>query len=380
MVEGGGGKTQELAVREDMSDEGEHSAVEKLASGAANRDEGLGWFRSGAAMVVVTPTLPGRGVENEGMLSTGNSEVPREGFPWHTPSNTNGQDYGGALTIRALDMVSAVALHAIDDLVATASAESELEDVPTRLVVLSTSNGLTTAARWITSTEHAVHALVDYEGSTDSMEQTKGSWSIDPFDQSEEDLPAEPSFEGWGTGFAAGIDTFYFRPPREVLDLLPDEESLFESSTIAREHPEHWEQWYGMGAYDPEVLASEQSAFWDEREAAPWLVQLQQKRCAYVRLQNAVDHTLPSWLMQRHAIRAMNAALAGGEHPHVYFTDVDGYLAASETREDATPTHFQQAQDDDDWRAYRAWWPDGALAWTLKVDLVRWAMEQELEW
>jgi hypothetical protein len=99
-----------------------------------------------------------------------------------------------------------------------------------------------------------------------------------------------------------------------------------------------------------------------------------------VRLQKATDHALPDWLMQRHAIRAMNAALADGAHPHVYFTDSDGYLPAINARQDATPAHYATSWDVDDWQSYQPWWPDGLLAWSLEVDLVRWAVAQDFDW
>ncbi len=377
VVEGGGGLSQQLAVREDSRLEGQRDVIIQLASGSPNTDETVDWYRAGGAMVVATPTQPGRGLEAEGLLATGLEDIPSAGFPWHTPSNEHGQDYGGTLSVQALEAVAAVQHAVVQDLMAK---EEALAGVPTRLVVFSASNGLALAARWVVSTERQVHALVDFEGPTDGMEQTKGSWTIDPFGLSGEDLPATPSWEAWAAAFGSGIDTYYFRPPPAMLSLLPDEATLFEDSQIARNHTDFWLRWYGEPAYQRDTLASEQAAFWSDREATPWLAQLHDVRCAYVRLQKLTDHAMPDWLMQRHAVRAMNAAWADGAHPHVYWTDVQSYQSAVVAREDGTPARFDSAQDEDAWEVYREWWPDRRLGWTLQLDLVRWAVAEDFDW
>ncbi len=374
LVEGGAGLSQGLGVRQDPRDEHEHEVASTLASGASATGAGR-WYRPGPPMVVITPTQPGRGEEAEELLASGDLDIPRPGFPWHTPANETGQDYGGALTIAALEAVATSAGAALEQLRAE-DPTGALQAADERWLVLSTSNALITAARWMATTAQPVHAIVDYEGSTDSLEQTKGAWSIDPFGISGLDLPAEPSLEAWSADFVAGIDTFTFRPPREILAQLPSQDSLFDGSPLARQHPEHWARWYGPEAYEPERLASEQATFWDEREAEVWLPTSAARGTVHLRMQSSQDHALPPWLMQRHAVRAMNASLSGGGL--VFYTDRDGYEAARATGIEADPAAWTEAADIEDWHAWGEGWAEVPMDWTAKVDLLRWAAAWEV--
>lgn len=371
VVEGGGGQSQALAVRADPTQEAEYRTVSLLASGA----NGDSWHRPGPPMVVITPTLPGRGFEKEGLAASGAMEIPREGFPWHTPANGTGQDYGGPLTIAALDAVVASAGAALDAL-RDEDDTGALVAMPERWLLFSTSNGLASAARWLAGTEQPVHALVDFEGTVDSLEQTKGSWSIDPFGLSGLELPVDPSFAAWAEQFEQGIDLYYFRPPREILPQLPADESLFAASELPEKAPGSWARWYGPGAYDPEELTTGQDAFWHERDASSWLTAAAGTGCAHLRLQSSEDHAQPSWLMQRHAVRAMNASLEGGAP--VFFTDRDGYEAAMIAGHEAEPAPWGQVQALDDWPSWGSAWAAQGMDWSHKVDLVRWAAAQEL--
>ncbi len=399
-VQGGSGEKEDIKAGVVEFEEAAQDANE-LVSYAAS---GMSWyggpnmgyrFREGDPMVTVLFNLPGRGIQREDGRSFEADGAPA--FVWDTPGNDTGQDYAGSQTVDAMDAVMDVTLEILDALREDWSGQDELGPDGNRLVVATSSCGLNPGSRWVAETAHDVHALEDWEGPTDALEIIKLTDLINPFnipaggregDPESDDLPEELDFATWerwaqGTPLDAKF-TFFFRPTMDVVDELP----LDQSSILAllEDDPnvgEYWSHMYAPGRYDSDRYAEEQAEFWRHREAKHNLPRLWAQDTAYVRIQSNSDHAQPAWLLQRHAIKALNAAYDEGANEHVYFTDGVYVDTMADSAAEPLPPYRVQASydvaDPDGVNPWREIWGelDRGEVWGTQLDMVRWALEQD---
>ena len=354
-----------------------------------------------------------------------------------TPSNESGQDYAGELTQDATE-VAAVILLTIAEYVQqewskvspTLGGSGYLGRLGTRFVVCSNSWGLNPAARWIANTDLDVHALVDWEGPTDSAEALIVTEAYNPYG-SISGVVIDPEsgtitfpetallpstltievFEAWALDNQKSFP-HWFRPPHPALidgglpadwdefvrDLAKTYVAetdwwVFDTPGGGRPDPAEvsafianmWDERYNGSypVYDP--LGQELADFWEDREALTWLSEVTAKGTAYVRVQGSVDHNQPDHMVQRHAIKALNEAYTGSPSKAFYADGVDYWEDANTHMSDsAQPMVVASLFDitDPDPSTPGAWgnadfWPSvGAeKAWGVQVDLVRWAVE-----
>jgi hypothetical protein len=411
-----GGTNEWGAVRRTERSYAEYRLTSSLASSSNDTGEMPFYYRDGDPMVAISFTQPGRGGVGEyGVVEHIDGVIlkasPDPSYVDKTPDNTEGQDCAGDMTMAAMDAVMASAKAILEDMIDSAGAARAIADL--RIVVTSMSFGLASAARWIsrqdTTSGLRIHALVDWEGPASSLDITLASLCTDPFglsDHAEEpppwevELASEPSYSTWSRWFGgewcAGEtypDTFFFRPPLSVLAQLSGSESALGSSEPIASDPRtarYWEAFYGPSAWSP-TMRGALSRFWQEREPVE---NLQSLTCPYIRIQAEYDHIQPDWLKQRHAIKALNAAMLSGQK--VYFAGDNYYERRRDTP--TPPDLLVTAFDDLDYRAWPAWipipkewtnpntgtpldpeswseaWP--GLKYLFVLDLVRWAMEE----
>lgn len=354
-------------------------------------------FMDGPPMVVVTFTRPGRG-NRVGWSATGDSR-----FRNTTPENTNGEDYGGELTITYMNAVMDVTLAIVADC---------FGDVTTRLVMLSESIGFPIGARWVAQAPWAVHAHVNWEGPADSFDAMgtvtpvpEGTW------------PPPSYFSGnyaeWEAGFG---NLLVFRPPLQLLDLDSGSWLPGAGETILGGWLEYWaflaffgwsdeagwlSYWqeyywqYGTHRADADAWLRD---FWEEREAIHHLEAGMPSGCAFVRIQSSYDHSQPSWVNGWNGVKALNAAFSGG-NSNTYYSRNTMWDALHGVPEPATnplaaPTQMKALFDEGDLppdpdpdvsgeSAYTAanwpyWLPDMGdwtdNRWPVIVHCVRWAM------
>lgn len=375
------------------------------------------YFRPGPPMIVATFNYPGRGNASRGVQAEGASD-----FVCDTPSNGTGQDYAGEMTFAATEAVVAVLLEIVEDIrdqwldSAFSRIYGPLGTNGARLIVCTSSWGLNPAARWIanTSLDVQVHALVDWEGPTDSAEALIVTTDYDPYTPLDTGLPPELTstvFERWAVGNTKSFP-HWFRPPHPLLfaDALPTNWSTFvwalargydpgrdgrdwwiSQSAPIRFVPglisDMWDERYNDTYSSGDPLHVQLVDFWEPREAITWLADVTAQRTAYVRIQGRDDHNQPLHMLQRHAIKALNAAFSG--YPSVslayyadeanYWQDANGYLLDT-AQPSQVATSFDVANPQPtvvgDW-GNEEFWPDvfEGKAWSVQVDLIRWALE-----
>jgi len=368
--------------------------------------EDVNYFRPSDPMVAVTFNYPGRGVV----------DYPADGAPYFvndTMENTTGQDHAGALTAAATEAVVAVTLEIVEQLRAGWAGPGQLGSLGHRLVVCSWSWGAYPATRWVASTDHDVHAYVDYEGPSDSEDSVSRAYN--PFNVTAvelgrtagdppDGLPSQLDFDAWADWYHDYPDYFLCRPPRPLLDELPMDWTDFADGIAAGPIPRfalgEWASRIGLRSwwlqrYDQVFsppLEDQLETFWAEREPTEWLPELYARHMAYVRVQSDVDHFQPPWMFQRHAVKALNAALSSS-YGHVYYTDFDygddmswGTLASPAAWSSTLSTSGSKPDPDDsseDWAGGKFWAElgkpeDGRVpgAWGTVVDIVRWTADQ----
>ena len=198
------------------------------------------YFRPGNPMVVAAFNYPGRG---KLLLSSDLRATGAPDFMGDTPGNTTGQDYGGELSFDAAEAVAGVLLGIVEDLQRQWSEHpaltGSLGSLGHRLIACSSSWGLNPASRWVANTEHSVHALVDWEGPTDSSEFGMVSEAYNPYGDSGGPVAKELTAEVYMNWAVLNPENFqfWFRPPDPSLlatsllsiSVLPSDWSSFVS-------------------------------------------------------------------------------------------------------------------------------------------------------
>lgn len=378
---------------------------------AAGRDilifdrEGSPFGRSGDPMVTIQFNNPSFGKATgcaADFQSTGNPL-----YAGTTPDNPDGDDWCGYMARAATEAVVQAAYLYLAD-------EFGLDQADTRLMVVSFSNGCTCATHWMTSTDIDVHAYIDVEGPTDSYEQLAIAEIDDFFGVYEAELAGEVEacrdaygrvslptpfdIERWVRGrelpgacggkqkFAAAY-RYYGRPPQDWA-----REARFVYNAYSASGQDWWPSGASLDdchdgvceknteAYDPAVLGR-LDRFWTVRKT---LEHLAWRKGAYVRVQSVSDHVQPRHYHNRHAWRALEAALdlCSAGYSDVYYVDGD-YLADAAslspgTRAGAEPPPYTTAigVDPDDLSTYVDF-PTVRDKWAVEVDLVRWAFEKD---
>lgn len=395
-----GGKQATSAVRSRQRDYPEHKLIEYLVAGTPGASVGDFPYRDGDPMVVVTFSQPGRGGEND----FGNPEYlgpwllmasPNPAYVNSTPENTEGQDCGGAMTVAAMNGVMGVSRAVLESMAASVIGSREAELLEFRIVVASLSFGLASASHWIRELGDEdgleIHALVDWEGPADSLDITLASQCTAPFGKPggsdyrfwRYDRSFRPSYRTWADWFGGDWissgrypDLFFFRPPKVVLEQLDGtEESLLQGEPIGSDAAKIWYvgNFYGEGHWDA-GMKRELWAYWDEREPVEHLAYLD---CPYIRIQADNDHIQPDWLSQRHAVKAINAALESGQQ---VFLAGEKYIMDWRL-EPANPTLMRRGLDEFDETGWPRWLVAPSKGWEgiksfVVLDLVRWAMDQ----
>jgi len=386
-----GGSSIETAVRNQESDEPQATEKGYLASGTSAPAPGTGmpFVLDGPSMAVASFSHPGRGVQDE---ATG-EYLRADGNGWErsTPANTDGQDYGGDLTMAAMDAVMEVTLTILGFYRRLKPHFVEEADPWYRLVVFSYSDGLSSASRWVAQTDLEVHALVDYEGPPASMERAGCQRYLSEVTDPADELP-DIDWDTWKTRFEVDPDEYFYRPPVDVLEDLAACAGWPIVANATGVDEDIWATWYDDPTLTASALADELTEFWRLREAATHLPALAGKLCAYVRIQNYLDHSPGiDWLRGRKAIRCLDAAFESdiGEHPNVYYTDVafsEKAIDEVELLSDPSPTRMTGTWDDANSVGNRSGWPEWPrwkstdLEWRLAVGLVRWAMTASFTW
>jgi hypothetical protein len=349
--------------------------------------QGTPFFRDGDPMIVVTFSYPGRGTNYPG------SGAPD--FIGDTLANAAGQDHAGVLTNAATEAVVDATLEIVEYIKDNWTGSGDLGVFGNRLVVCSWSWGSYPAARWVATTAHDVHALVDYEGPCDSEEAA--SFAYNPFgvsatslDLPEGDLPdGLPQelldFDVWAAWYQENPDHFVCRPPVSTLGDLPSSWASFAAGIVDRPSLSAW--WiarYDAPRHIP-ALVDQLATFWVEREPVWRLPNLLAKQVAYVRIQCEEDHFQPPWMFQRHAVKSLNAAYSAVLTNNVFYTDEIGYAAYLRSEGPISPANWSIGYDPDDssqdWATSRFWAVlDTENRWGIAVDLVRWSVEETFEW
>ena len=129
------------------------------------------------------------------------------------------------------------------------------------------------------------------------------------------------------------------------------------------------------GVFDPVSILPGTPKFWDDRRALDFLSQ--RKSGAYVRIQGAQDHVQPDFYNNRHAIRAINAAITHVDCAEaVYRTDV--YYTPQRVFSNGEPPTLATAPfDESDYSGWPEWvQPE---AWDghnpARVQIARWALD-----
>ncbi len=397
------------------------SLADGLAAGASSTGE-----RDGPPMVVITFTLPGRYSRD----SNGQVVYAADGDSFFvanwTPATKDpvidigtGDDLCGSMTMAAMDAVVAVAMALLNDF------DSHLGfTCDRRLMVSSSSNGLSAACKWIASTSWDVHALVDWEGPPNSLAQSLAAYAYTPIDwnsvhwDSSWDVrpgvydPQHPpekeyfgldalTFDCWQAWFDARYKggaaySFFFRPPLDVLPhffsapgMAPDLGMTHASEIVVDEYLTYAvdcgmnQNWYDVNVYNGNALSFELMFFWLLRSAEVFLPRLAESRCAYVRIQYFEDHAQPPWWFNRHANIALNAAWDSGANPHVYYADTTYSIGTQPPTQltGALQENIDPASFDPLDRAYWPEWPSYSGPSAIhQLDLLRWAYETTFLW
>lgn len=322
-----------------------------------------------------------------------------------TPSNPSGDDYCGLMTMAAMDAVFFVVRELVEA-VERGSSISGRSHRQQRTILCSFSNGLTCASRWmatsiITNHLHGIHALIDLEGPTDSLEQTVTTDCFDPFGGTT--LPGAIDYATW-SGCGSTVHCGHTRPNQYFDDawgyfMRPPQDILFDfgaQASVQGPYSSAWgsacnhartstyKQWYGSGYVPGAPTAAASTArsmrdFWRDREAKE---HLEDRMGGYVRINRLGDHAQPSHMKNRDAVNALNAAF-NGVVGDTWYADISYLTALGLGDFNATPTAMTTSYDATNPTGSPSWpvWEDfglhGVDRWHVEVDLIRWAARQE---
>jgi hypothetical protein len=365
------------------------------------------YFRPGNKMVVATFNYPGRG-----------TDFPLDGaldFVHDSPTNMYGQDYAGEQTLFATEAVARVLLTIVDDLrerwndqLVAQTFGGTLGSEGYRFVVCTSSWGLNPAARWIYATNIHVHALIDWEGPTDSAEALIVTDFYDPYGLDDEISETELTLDVFQDWAVQNYTSFphWFRPPNPML-FSDDEWPVDWDEFVARladgydsssQDPRNWWErdaaniaamwdWRFNGQYSGTSCEEQLGEFWEPREAITWLRSItNEKGTAYIRIQGKIDHNQPEHMRNRHAAKALAAAY-DGDQDLAFFADPTYWECVNDDRDAAAePRQMDRvfdlenpdATDPDCW-FYPDFWPEINVGkvWCVQLDLVRWAVETD---
>lgn len=324
-----------------------------------------------------------------------------------TPTNANGSDEYGEMSLAAI----AAIIDAVEETI-----ETEWPGLDIVKVVASHSNGIVLGSR-LASERDDIHAYIDAEGPTDSLEQTVSTECFDFFGTFPEDVygsscvapPATLDLAGWirCAGLRGGLQeplranqcgghwvrstqkTFFesawgkfFRPPEDLLD-----EATAELNAGVRLPQPAANTGSGMNFDWATVTSGEVTAFWSERRP---LMRLEQRKTPYIRINCRDDHAQPRHYRNRHATRALLAA-ASCDSTECPASDVY-WLKTVSLGDPIEPVRFSAEGVDADSKEGVLDWPtscgpvyDPATnTWTNTVDVpslmaaaIRWAFQQE---
>lgn len=389
-----------------------------LATGfAINTGSGAPISPRSAAIVTLQFIAPGRGVAAcapledvaEGTVLSSDGDPAFMGV---SPNNPFGDDLNGELTYSCITAIIELAEGII---------RNYYGDVDIVKVVSSHSNGVVLGAR-LAAERDDLHAFIDAERPTDSLEQTVSTECYDPFGVYDPlavsgcpsssrfgfTLPRTLTLSGWmqcrgldgganagqtfpytgqcgghtqgnGNTYFENAWGYFFRPPTDVLD-----EALDELSAGVSLGQPSVNLGSGMDFDWSTVLTGEVTAFWSSRSA---LELLPRRQTPYLRINCAFDHVQPVHYKNRHATRALLAA-ATCNHTECPASDVY-WLKTVTPGETATPVRFSAEGVDADSLDKLLVWPDTcgpANQRTLARDLpapllegamIRWAFEQD---
>ena len=371
----------------------------------------MAYLATGARVAgsVVRPGVPSYTVEYN---NPGHARVPTatsyaatgDFFADATPENFTGDDYCGGMTMQAMDAVMLVVIAVVRDLEGRVAGGGIGSGRSATLILSSFSNGLTCASRWMANTwlklVWPIHALIDFEGPSDSLEQTVMTDCFDPFGSTA--IPyTSPSYNAWSDcGISAGAHVpclagaakpkfddawgYFFRPPVDILARFGAVRSVnapFDTTATRCNHRSFptFDEWYGTGfvpggPFWPGSTAHGFAQFWSDRQAKKWLPS---RQGIYVRLNGLYDHAQPDHMNNRHAVKCLNAALlssAGG----VYAADlsyVDAVLGGDTAVAPSLVTSSYNLTDPASWPGWKNLdTPDSppGTKWRLQVDLARW--------
>lgn len=367
------------------------------------------------AMVVVSFTQPGRGPETQ--RATADPECV--GL---TPDNfAQGRDWWGETTCDAMEAVMTMARNV--------AAEIEAQCAPnptTRYVILSTSAGLVAASTWMARGAWPIHALVDTEGPSDSMEITgaHNAWTEDDIGSAvrgvltgeilECDLPTDLGWDRWQNWALAELSTwpgeipqvfpFFYRPPLSPMTdwSASDVGEEFVGALSIRFGDRGGAGWFLLPSLPlgDLVFRTMMVDFWESREPIRTLPAALASGTAYIRIQGRVNHAdQPNWYQCRNAVRNLHIAWEATGGGRVYLADQTWLEAISAEYSvgsittgpsamtgDLDPDHFSgawpswplgQNTDNEQWEidAEEADFTKRYFvtrAWQAQVDVIRW--------
>jgi len=386
--------------------------------------------RSGEPMVTVTFNRPSRGKSGTYPDKTdGNTEAT--GVPAYQDYAllNDGDDDGGPETSVIIEAALQVALQVAGEAYGVVFSGANY-----RLIVSSFSTGGACAARWLRYTSVPVHAFLDAEAPSDSLEKTVATECYDLFREYDVDeLPASFNAEAWAAAAIAqeflstnaaveyGDSRAYnnkFGPSLTGINLPPweladewlaeyraymgsaadfvanevqypvDVVPLIEGNKKTGNESETnlklamingaFGHGYNSASGPVEGYIADVIDYWTERTLVDNLPYLPTD-CIYVRINGKFDHVQPRHYLNRHAIRAVVAAQSSGND--VYMADLaywEAMHAAGLGGTDPTDASTYASLDYDNPRDIEDIWPDFAVSSyrsLVRVDLARWAFD-----
>jgi len=414
--------------------EGDDDIAAVLAMGAVPRysTTGTALGRLGEPMVTVTFNRPSRGAA--GTFPDGTArDTQATGVAAYQgyAINNDGDDDGGPETTVFIEAVMQMALEIVQE---TYDSPRDVDhNFP--VIVSSFSNGAAGAARWLRYTSVPVHAFIEAEGPSDSLEKTVATECYDPFGEyGADELPTYFNAAAWANAAAAKeylldnawgkyLNTGAYRekfgpslkglnlPPLELVLNWIGEYSLlsgpghatgfvfdevqypvdidgtptgriYGSRSEAKFKLAMLNGEFGHGYFSANGPVSgyllDVAAYWSERTLEDNLPHLPAD-CIYVRINGKFDHVQPRHYLNRHAVRAVVAAQSSGND--VFLADQDYWddmQVAGLGGTDPTDASTYASLDYDDELVIRDIWPDfGNIKYRnhVRVDLTRWAFD-----
>ena len=247
----------------------------------------------------------------------------------------------------------------------------------------------------------SIHALVDTEGPSDSMEITGShmAWTSDDLKVVEGVsawfFPTNLTWERWRDWVEGGTasDQFelFFRTPGLVLasKTLGEDGDTFAADLVAAYGDARW---FNFLPDQPDRFKKTMHRFWMQREPRAWLAAVVNRGTAYIRLQGATNHAdAPDWYHGRNAVGNLHAAFLAGVYGMVFYCGEEWRAGVEDDERDGLvprgPTCMVSDLNPDLWDEsvppWPAWCQDSgasffvSYAWQAQVDVLRWAYQTE---